>query len=120
MPALAPSTTVPDNASTVDAGLTPGATIDQAFLLAQNPGRTIQQIDNAIMPRLGRPMFDVGEKNRYSGVVSLEFRPTESMKLHLDSMYGKRESDLERVDMMWGVPHQPGRSRHPTGHAGRP
>ena len=95
--------TVPDNPSTVGAGLTPNATIDQAFLLAQNPGRTIQQIDNAIIPRLGRPMFDVGEKTRYSGVLSLEFRPADSMKLHLDSMYGKRENDLERVDMMWAV-----------------
>ena len=42
-------------------------------------------------------------KNRYSGVVSLEFRPTEALQLHLDSMYGKRESDLERVDLMWAV-----------------
>src|SRR5688572_20106804 len=49
---------VPDNPSTSGAGLTAGAAIDQAFLLAQNPGRTIQQIDNAIFPRLGRPMFD--------------------------------------------------------------
>jgi TonB-dependent receptor len=96
-------TTVPDNPSTVGAGLTPGATIDSAFLLAQNPGRTLQQIDNAIFPRLGRPMADVGTKDRYSGVISLEFRPTDSLKFHLDNMYGKRENELERVDMMWGV-----------------
>ena len=43
-------------------GLTPGATIDQAFLLANNPGRTIQQIDNAIIPRLGRPFEEFGEQ----------------------------------------------------------
>jgi len=96
-------TTVPDNPSTRAAGLTPGATIDQAFLLAQNPGRTIQQIDNAIVPRLGRPMFDRGSKDRYSGVISLEWRPSDALHTHLDSMYGKRKNDLERVDMMWGV-----------------
>jgi TonB-dependent receptor len=95
--------TVPDNASTVGAGLTPGATIDQAFLLAQNPGRTIQQIDNAIFPRLGRPMADTGTKDRYSGVVSLEYRPTDTLHFHLDSMYGERKTELERVDMMWAV-----------------
>ncbi len=94
---------VPDNPSTVGAGLTPGAAIDQAFLLAQNPGRSIQQIDNAIFPRLGRPMFDTGTKDRYSGVISLEYRPSESLHFHLDNMYGKRESDLERVDLMWAV-----------------
>jgi TonB-dependent receptor len=96
-------TTVPNNQSTIDAGLTPGATIDNAFLLAQNPGRTIQQIDNALIPRLGRPMFDVGEKKRTSGVVSLEFRPGDSMRFFLDSMYGKKDTFLERADLMWAV-----------------
>jgi len=95
--------TVPNNASTVAAGLTPGATIDNAFLLAQNPGLTTQQIDNALIPRLGRPMFDVGDKNRYSGAISLEFRPTDDLHLFLDSMYGKKENDLERADLMWAI-----------------
>ncbi|MFL6576920.1 MAG: TonB-dependent receptor, partial [Povalibacter sp.] len=96
-------TTVPSNPSTLAAGLTPGTPIDQAFLLANNPGLNIQQLDNALIPRLGRPMFDEGTKDRLSGVVSLEFRPTEDMHLFLDSMYGKRTTDLERDDMMWGV-----------------
>ncbi len=94
---------VPDNPSTVGAGLTPGATIDNAFLLAQNPGLTIQQIDNALIPRLGRPMFDAGDRDRDSAVLSLEFRPSENLHFYLDSMYGKKENQLERVDMMWGV-----------------
>jgi TonB-dependent receptor len=96
-------TTVPDNPSTVGAGLTPGATIDSAFLLAQNPGRTLSQLDNAIFPRLGRPMVDVGTKDRYSAVLALEYRPSEDLHFHLDNMYGKRKNELERVDMMWAV-----------------
>jgi TonB-dependent receptor len=96
-------TTVPDNPSTVAAGLTPGETIDSAFLLRENPGRTLQQIDNAIFPRLGRPMVDVGTKDRYSAVVALEYRPTDNLHFHMDNMYGKRKNDLERVDMMWAV-----------------
>ena len=55
--------TVPVNAGN---GLTTGATIDQAFLLANNPGLTIQQIDNALIPRLGRPMEEIGTKDRYN------------------------------------------------------
>lgn len=47
--------TVPSNAGN---GLTPGATIDRDFLLANNPGLTIEQIDNALIPRLGRPMVE--------------------------------------------------------------
>ncbi len=95
--------TVPDNLSTSAAGLTPGAPIDQAFLLANNPGRTIEQIDNALIPRLGRPMFDEGDKDRYNAVVSLEFRPSDELHFFIDSMYGEKDNELERADMMWGV-----------------
>jgi TonB-dependent receptor len=95
--------TIPDNASTRGAGLTIGAPIDQAFLLANNPGRTLQQIDNAVIPRLGREMFEVGERDRYNGVIALEYRPTENLQFFLDSMYGKQESRFDRQAVAWGV-----------------
>ncbi|HEV7716095.1 MAG TPA: TonB-dependent receptor plug domain-containing protein, partial [Steroidobacteraceae bacterium] len=43
---------VPANAGN---GLTAGTVINQKFLRDHNPGLTIQQIDNALIPRLGRP-----------------------------------------------------------------
>lgn len=95
--------TLPDNASTRAAGFTPGAPVDQAFLLANNPGRTIQQIDNAVIPRLGREMFEEGDRDRYNGVLSLEFRPSESLQLFLDSMYSKQESRFDREAVAWAV-----------------
>jgi TonB-dependent receptor len=94
---------VPDNATTRAAGLTPGSTIDQAFLLANNPGLTIQQIDNAVIPRLGRTMFEEGDRDRYNAVVSLEFRPSDDMQFFLDSMYGKQESEFTRQATAWAV-----------------
>jgi TonB-dependent receptor len=100
-PATAPS--VPNNASTIAAGLTPGTPIDQAFLLANNPGRTIRQIDNAVIPRLGRTMFEEGDRDRYNAVVSLEFRPSENMQFFLDSMYGKQDSDFVRQATAWAI-----------------
>ncbi|TFI58037.1 TonB-dependent receptor [Sphingomonas parva] len=90
--------TVPSNAGN---GLTPGATIDRAFLLASNPGLTIQQIDNAILPRLGRPSEVYGSRNRYNGIVALEWRPSDALHFYVDSMYGRKENDLQRVDMNW-------------------
>lgn len=95
--------TVPNNSTTIAAGLTPGATIDQAFLLANNPGRSIQQIDNAVLPRLGRSMFEEGDRDRYNAVVSMEFRATENMHFFLDSMYGKQESEFTRQATAWAV-----------------
>jgi TonB-dependent receptor len=90
--------TVPTNAGN---GLTPGEQINQAFLLAHNPGLTIQQIDNAIIPRLSRPMDEYGTKDRYNGIVSLELRPTNALHFYVDSMYGKKSNDLQRIDMNW-------------------
>ncbi|MCJ8157913.1 TonB-dependent receptor [Sphingomonas sp. LaA6.9] len=90
--------TVPANAGN---GLTTGATIDRAFLLANNPGLSIQQIDNAIIPRLGRPSDEFGSKERLSAIVSLEYRPADSLRFYVDSMYGRKENDLERIDMNW-------------------
>ncbi len=88
--------TVPANAGN---GLTTGETIDRDWLLAHNPGLTIQQIDNALIPRLGRPSMEFGTKDRYNGVISLEYRPSDSLHFFLDSMYGKKENDMQRLDM---------------------
>jgi TonB-dependent receptor len=90
--------TVPSNAGN---GLVPGAVIDQAFLLANNPGRTISQIDNAIIPRLGRQMIESGTKDKYTGIFSAEYRPLDTLKFYVDTMYSQKKNDLARVDMNW-------------------
>lgn len=90
--------TVPRNSGN---GLTDGATIDQAFLLSHNPGLSIQQLDNGLIPRLGRPSDEFGTRDRYNGIVSLEYKPNDNLHFYLDSMYGKKENDLQRIDMDW-------------------
>jgi len=90
--------TVPSNAGN---GLTPGATIDEAFLLAHNPGLTTQQIDNTLIPRLGRSMVSEGSRDRLNGILSIEVRPNSSAKLFLDAIYGHKKNSFERVDMDW-------------------
>jgi len=92
--------TVPAGAG---AGLTTGQTIDSAFLLAHNPGATIQQIDNGILPRLGRPSAEYGRRDRVNGVVSLEWRPSDDLHFYVDGMYGYKHNVLTREDMAWIV-----------------
>lgn len=92
--------TVPANAGN---GLTPGAVIDQAFLLRNNPGATIDQIDNGLLPRLGRPRTEIGERTRYNGLVSFEWRPSDAFHFYLDGMYAKRDTDFTRTAMNWAV-----------------
>ncbi|RAK51333.1 TonB-dependent receptor [Phenylobacterium deserti] len=92
--------TVPVNAG---ANLVAGTPIDRAFLLANNPGRTIQQIDNAIVPRLGRPAQNFGTRERTNAILALEWRPSDNLHFYVDSMYGEKNNKLERIDMDWSV-----------------
>ncbi|MBP7335511.1 TonB-dependent receptor [Niveispirillum sp.] len=90
--------TVPANAGN---GLVAGTTLDRAALLALNPGLTVQQLDNAIIPRLGRPAEIFGTRDRISAVAAFELQATEDLHFYVDSLYGKKKNDLERVDMNW-------------------
>jgi TonB-dependent receptor len=90
--------TVPSNAGN---GLTPGATINQAFLLANNPGLTITQINNAIIPRLGRDSDESGARDRQNAVLSFEFKPNDNIHAYLDSMWGWEHNNEQRTDMDW-------------------
>ncbi|HEY2629032.1 MAG TPA: TonB-dependent receptor plug domain-containing protein, partial [Usitatibacter sp.] len=90
--------TVPANTG---GGLTAGTTVDQAFLLAHNPGLTIQQIDNAIIPRLGRQMDEYGTRDRDAGVISLQWNPSSTLHFYLDAIDAKKKNDFNRIDMDW-------------------
>jgi TonB-dependent receptor len=92
--------TVPVNAGN---GLVAGTVIDQAFLLRNNPGATISQIDNGLLPRLGRPSTQEGYRERYNGLVSLEWRPSDALRFYVDGMYAKRTTEFTRTSMNWVV-----------------
>jgi TonB-dependent receptor len=100
----APSGTVPVvPASGASAGLTPGATVDAAFLLANNPGLTIDQIGNALIPRLGRPAYFDGDRDRDAALVSLQYSPNPSMEFYLDIMGAQATRSFNRIDLMMEV-----------------
>jgi TonB-dependent receptor len=90
---------VPNNPSTIAAGLTPGDAIDSAFLLAQNPGLTIQQISEALFPRLGRPVDMTGDRDRDAFLGSLEWRPSDNAHYYVDMLYTKAGYENDRIDM---------------------
>jgi TonB-dependent receptor len=90
--------TVPANAGN---GLVAGTPIDQAFLLAHNPGLTIDQIDNALIPRLGRRMAEYGDKKKVTAILAGEYRPSDALHFYVDTMYSEKKNDLERTDTAW-------------------
>jgi TonB-dependent receptor len=88
--------TVPNNAG---AGLPAGQLITGAYLESLNPGLSLRDIDQAIIPRLGRPAYLDGTRERYSGLVSLEYRPSEDLNFYFDTLYSEAERDFNRLDI---------------------
>ena len=80
-------------------GLAEGTALDAAALRALNPGLTMQQIDDAFIPRLARPAYLEGTRDRIAGLVSLEYRPTDTMNFYFDTMYSVANREFNRVDM---------------------
>ncbi|MCW3846072.1 TonB-dependent receptor [Sphingomonas sp. LB-2] len=89
---------VPSNANIP--GVAANTVINEAFLLAQNPGANIGQIDNGIIPRLGRPSDEFGTKERLNFIASLEYKG-EGLHIYIDGMFGRKLNQLERIDMNW-------------------
>ena len=77
--------------------------MQQADLLALNPGLTAQQLSNALLPRLGRAMFEEGSRDRFNGIASVEWRPIDSMHFYVDFITGRTFNNLNRSDIDWGV-----------------
>lgn len=100
----APANQVPTvPASGAAAGLTPGDIVDAAFLAANNPGTTVQQLGDALMPRLGRPAWFDGDRNRDAALISLQYAPNPNMEFYLDMMGAKAERIFNRLDLMLEV-----------------
>src|SRR5690606_30322500 len=106
--------TVPDNASTRGAGMTPGDVIDAEWLMAQNPGLSLDQITEALLPRLARPVDMAGDRERDSVVGApegraddptafyldaLEWRPNDLMHFYGDALYSRAKYENDRIDM---------------------
>ncbi len=84
-------------------GLVAGTPITSAFLLANNPGATIQQIDNALLPRLGRSTSIRGPRDRINAILSAEWQPTDRLHLYVDGLYGYKKNELIRENIAWIV-----------------
>jgi len=83
--------------------ITGGQTIDAAFITRQNPGLTTAQFSNALLPKFPRPMFEEGYRDRFNGVASFEYRPTDDLRFYLDLIGGFTDNNLNRTDSTLGI-----------------
>ncbi len=98
--------TVPVNVT--KGGLVAGQTVNQALLYSLNPGlgtpnQTSTILSNLLIPRLGRTMYERGSRDRYNGVASFEFRPSDDLHFYLDMIGGRTFNAMDRSDLDWGV-----------------
>jgi len=73
-----------------------GKTLTSDLLLALNPGLSIDQISNAMVPRTGGPAYETGDRDRYNAIVSLEYRPTDDLHFYMDNILGVIGNHLDR------------------------
>jgi TonB-dependent receptor len=66
-----------------------------------NPGISIAQLGSAFIPRTGRPMYERGTRNRYNGILSFEYRPTDGLHFYMDNILGVTENNLDRADLFF-------------------
>jgi TonB-dependent receptor len=92
------ASTVPANAGN---GLTPGAAVNNTLLAALNPGTSLVQLSDGLLPRLARPHYSIGERNRDSALISLEWRPNEKANFYIDTLLGQAHRKFDRLDMNW-------------------
>lgn len=93
-------------ASTVPAGvsvpgLATGAPITNDALRALNPGLTLQQLSDAMIPRLGRPAYTDGKRDRMSALISVQYQPMENLEVYFDTLLGRGIRKFDRVDINW-------------------
>jgi TonB-dependent receptor len=100
---------VPGN---VGHGLTTGSTYDPTT----TSGLSATQLANAIIPRLGRNSYTEGTRSRITGLVSLEWRPSDVLSFALDGTYTQSKRNYIRLNMNWYVRNSaPGTAPTSTG-----
>jgi TonB-dependent receptor len=83
--------------------ITGGQIIDANFITRQNPGLTTVQFSNALLPKFPRPMFEDGYRDRFNGVASFEYRPTDDLQFYLDLIGGLTDNNMNRTDSTLGI-----------------
>ena len=81
----------------------PGVEVGDPIDPIATAGVPAADFDTALLPYLGRPMTTIGDRDRLTGLVSVEWRPADDMELVLDMMYADAQREFVRNEaMLWG------------------
>jgi TonB-dependent receptor len=85
--------TTPDQITVCGPGDTPGGT----------SGLSCNDLSYAVFPRLARPDTLVGERETSSGIVAVQWAPSDNLEFYLDTLYSKADHVYERNDLNLAV-----------------
>lgn len=103
-------------ANLVPANVGRGLVAGQPYDITQTSGLSLSQISKALIPRLGRPVYTSGTRERISAVGAIEFYPSDALQFNLDGIYAKSKRDYLRSNMNWQVRNSgPGTTPQSTG-----
>jgi TonB-dependent receptor len=89
-----------NSTATADYVAVNGGAVGDPLDLVALTGQSQQVLDTALMPYLGRGMLLEGERNSTTGLISLEYKPSEKLGFALDVMASDSENHFNRGDIM--------------------
>ncbi|HTG39058.1 TonB-dependent receptor [Sphingomonas sp.] len=103
-------------ANLVPANVGRGLVAGQPYDITQTSGLSLEQLSSALLPRLGRPVYTEGTRERISAVAAVEWRPSDALHINIDGIYAHSTRDYLRSNMNWQVRNSgPGTTPQSTG-----
>jgi TonB-dependent receptor len=78
----------------------PGVNVGDPIDVPVVAGATAAELDQALVPYLGRGALVEGDRDTTTGLISFEFRPSDDMSFALDLMSSTSDREFNRIDMM--------------------
>jgi len=78
----------------------PGVNVGDPLDLEALTGQSAETLDTAIFPYLGRGVLVNGDRDSTTGLVSFEYKPSDTMHFTLDSLVATAHNHFNRADMM--------------------
>lgn len=87
------------NTASADYVAVNGGAVGDALNLEQVSGLTAEQLDSFGLPYIARNMYTIGERNSVSGIVALEYTPSDNFAFTLDALHSKSDRTSVRNEL---------------------
>ena len=87
--------------ATPDYAAANGVAVGSPVDIEASSGVPADVLDLAKVPYLGRPMTTVGDRDRVTGLLAVQFRPNDDIEMGVDIMVTDGQTEFVRTEAMW-------------------